>query len=194
LQVTEIYLLVILAVISVYWSPSPRYLVCLMPIYVVYLFEGFRALVARLPRGFARPVQVAAAALVLLAPAVNAVTLHFDPNDTLVTAASYEELCGAVRHQTASDALVIFWNPRVLALSTGRHASGWPAAGPPERMADYLRRVEPDYIVADKSRLEDRQYLVPVFAAAPLRMATVYENGQFILVRVLEDRDGSRSK
>ena len=193
-RVTEIYLLVILAVISVYWAPSPRYLVCVMPIYVVYLFEGFRALVARVPRGFARPLRVAAAALVLLAPAVNAVSLHFDPNDTLVTAANYERLCGAVLDQTASDSLVIFWNPRVLALSTGRHASGWPAAGPPQRMADYLRRVVPDYIVADKSRLEDRQYLIPVLAAAPLRMTTVYENGQFILVRVLEGRDGIRSR
>ena len=61
-------------------------------------------------------------------------------------------------------------------------------------MADYLRRVVPDYIVADKSRLEDRQYLIPVLAAAPLRMTTVYENGQFILVRVLEGRDGIRSR
>jgi hypothetical protein len=185
---------VILVVISVYWSPNAKYLVCLMPIYMVYLFEGFRTLVARVPHRFARMVEVAAAALLLLAPAANAVSLHFDANDTLVTAASYEELCGVVRHQTASDALVIFWNPRVFALSTGRHSSGWPDSGPPQRMADYLRRVLPDYIVADKSRPEDRQYLIPALAAAPLRLATVYENGQFILLRVPGGRDGSRSK
>src|ERR1035438_5594443 len=49
LGVTELYLLAILAVISVYWAPSPRYLLCVIPIYMVYMFEGFRALVARLP-------------------------------------------------------------------------------------------------------------------------------------------------
>jgi hypothetical protein len=194
LGVTELYLLAILAVISVYWAPSPRYLLCVIPIYMVYMFEGFRALVARLPQRFARPLQVAAAALLLFAPAANAVLVRPDPNDTLVTAPRYEELCAAVRRQTGPDALVIFWNPRVFALSTGRHSSGWPAEGPPDRMTDYLRRVHADYIVADKGRPDDRRFLIPVLAAAPLRFATVYENGQFILMRVLEGRDGNEGR
>jgi hypothetical protein len=188
--IIELYLLAILAAISVYWSPSPRYLMCVMPIYMVYIFEGFRTLVARVPQRFARPLQVTAVALLLFAPAANAVLMRPDPNDTLVTAPTYEELCAVVRRQTAPDALVIFWNPRVFALSTGRHSSGWPADGPPERMTNYLRRVLPGYIVADKSRPDDRRFLIPVLAAAPLRFATVYENGQFSLMRVLEDRNG----
>jgi len=175
--VTELYLLAILAIVCVYWSPSPRYLLCVMPIHMVYMFEGFRMLVA-------------AAALLLFAPAANAVLLRPDPNDTLVTAPNYEELCAVVRRQTARDALVIFWNPRVFALSTGRHSSGWPAEGPPERMIHYLRRVLPDYIVADKSRPDDCRFLIPVLAAEPLRLAAVYENSQFSLMKVLEDRSG----
>jgi len=191
LGVTELYLLAILAVDSVYWAPSPRYLLCLMPIYMVYIFEGFRTLIDRVPRRFERPLQVMAAALLLFAPAANAVLLRPDPNDTLVTAPQYEELCSAVRRQTAPDALVVFWNPRVFALSTGRNASGWPAEGPPDRVIRYLHRVLPDYIVADKSRPDDRRFLIPVLAAEPLRLATVYENRQFSLVKVL-DRQGSR--
>jgi len=174
----------------VYWSPSPRYLLCVMPIYMVYMFEGFRMLVAAVPQRFVGPLQVAAAALLLFAPAANAVLLRPDPNDTLVTAPNYEELCALVRRQTAPDALVLFWNPRVFALSTGRHSSGWPAKGPPERMIHYLRRVLPDYIVADKSRPDDCRFLIPVLAAEPLRLATVYENSQFSLMKVLEDRSG----
>ncbi|MGO9228509.1 MAG: glycosyltransferase family 39 protein [Bryobacteraceae bacterium] len=189
-RVPELYLLVVLAVISVYWSPSAKYLVCIMPIYVVYVFEGFRSLVARVPHRFTLPLQVAAVALVLFAPAANAVLMRMDPNDTLVTAVKYEELCASIHRQSAPDGLVIFWNPRVLALSTGRRASGWPAEGPPERMAIYLRRVLPGYIVADKSRPEDRHFLMPMIAGAPLRLPTVYENDQFILVRVLDDRKG----
>jgi hypothetical protein len=156
---------------------------------MVYIFEGFRAIAARVPRRFVRPLEVAAAALLLFAPAANAVLVRPDPNDTLVTAPNYEELCAVVRRQTAPDALVIFWNPRVFALSTERHSSGWPAEGPPERMIQYLRRALPDYMVADRSRPDDRRFLIPLLAAPQLRLATVYENGQFILVRLLDDRN-----
>ncbi|HEY1182613.1 MAG TPA: hypothetical protein VGE89_00415, partial [Bryobacteraceae bacterium] len=93
------------------------------------------------------------------------------------------------RRQTAPDALVLFWNPRVFALSTERHSSGWPAQGPPERMIQYLRRVLPDYIVADKGRPDDRRFLIPLLAAPQLPLATVYQNGRFILVRLLDDRN-----
>ena len=189
LGIAELYLLAILAAIGVYWSPSPRYLLCVIPLYMVYIFEGFRAIAARVPRRFVRPLEVAAAALLLFAPAANAVLVRPDPNDTLVTAPNYEELCAVVRRQTAPDALVIFWNPRVFALSTERHSSGWPAEGPPERMIQYLRRALPDYMVADRSRPDDRRFLIPLLAAPQLRLATVYENGQFILVRLLDDRN-----
>ena len=189
LGIAELYLLAMLVAISVYWAPSPRYLLCVMPLYMVYILEGFRTIVARIPQRFVRPLQVAAAALLLFAPVANAVLFRPDANDTLVTAPNYEELCAVVRRQTAPDALVIFWNPRVFALSTGRHSSGWPAEGPPERMIQYLRRVLPDYIVADKSRQDDRRFLIPILAAAPLPLATVHENGQFVLVRVLGDRN-----
>ena len=189
LGIAELYLLAILAAIGVYWSPSPRYLLCVMPIYMVYIFEGFRILADRVPGRFVRPLEVGAAALLLFAPAANAVLLRPDPNDTLVTAPNYEELCAVARRQTAPDALVLFWNPRVFALSTERHSSGWPAQGPPERMIQYLRRVLPDYIVADKGRPDDRRFLIPLLAAPQLPLATVYQNGRFILVRLLDDRN-----
>jgi hypothetical protein len=189
--VTELYLLAILAVDSVYWAPSPRYLLCVMPVYMVYMFEGFRMATVRVPQRLVRPLQVAAAALLLFAPAANAILIRPDPHDTLVTAPTYEELCAVVRRQAAPDALVIFWNPRVFALSTGRRSSGWPAEGTPERMIQYLRRVLPDYIVADKSRADDRRYLIPALETAPLQLVTVYENDQLMLMRVVEERRGN---
>jgi 4-amino-4-deoxy-L-arabinose transferase-like glycosyltransferase len=185
--VTELYFLTILAVVSVYWVPNPRYLLCVMPIYMVYMFEGFRELSGHLPQRFARELRVAAAALLLLAPAANAVLVRPDPHDTLVTAPDYEALCAWVRRTTGPNAFVIFWNPRVFALSTGRTASGYPAEGPPDRMIRYLRRVHPDYIVTDRSRPDDRRFLIPVLQAGPLPLATVYENGRFSLMRVPED-------
>jgi len=52
-------------------------------------------------------------------------------------------------------------------------------------MIQYLRRVHPDYVVADNSRLDDRRLLIPLLAATPVRLATVYQNDQFILMQVL---------
>jgi hypothetical protein len=123
--------------------------------------------------------------MLLFAPAANAVLLRPDPQDTLVTTPQYEQLCAAVRRQTNPNALVIFWNPRVFALSTSRFASGWPAEGKPPEIVHYLQRVHPSYIVADKSRPDDRQFLLPVLAGSTLPLATVYENNRFRLLRVL---------
>lgn len=191
--IAELYVVVMLAVDCVYWSPNPRYLFPLMPIFLVYIFEGFQALLERLPARFVLPLKAAAAVLLLVVPTANAFLVRPDPSDTLVTAPRYEALCAAVRGQIAPDALALFWNPRVFALSTGRLASGWPAEGPPQKMIDYLKRVRPNYIVVDKNRPEDREFLLPAIAAAPARMVTIYQNDQFSLVRV-EDAGGTSAK
>jgi len=184
LSVTELYVLILLGVESVYWTANARYLLPLMPIYLVYMFEGFQVMEERFPQRWRLPLKALAAALLLLAPAANAFRVRPDSKDTLVTAPRYEELCAAVRRQTTPNALVIFWNPRVFAFSTGRFSSGWPAVGMAEEI-QYLRRVHPNYIVADKSRPDDRRFLLPVLDGS-LKGATIYENDEFRLVQVLE--------
>jgi len=183
-QITELYLLVILAVDSVYWEADARYVICVMPIYLVYVFEGFRVLLARIPVAFSRPVQAGAAVLLLVAPAANAALLRPDPHDTLVTAPRYEQLCDAVRRLTAPAALVLFWNPRVLAFSTGRSASGWPAIGPPERLTRYVSQVHAGYVVADKSRADDRRLLLPLMTNADSHVTRLFENDGFVLMQI----------
>jgi hypothetical protein len=191
ISVTELYVLTLLAVDSVYWATNPRYLLPIMPIYLVYMFEGFLAIAEHFPRVFAMPLKAAAAALLLFAPAANAFLIRPNPSDTLVTAPRYEELCAAVRQKTGPTSLMIFWNPRVLALSTLRSASGWPAEGPPEEMIRYLSRVRPNYVVIDKSRPDDQKFLLAVLSdTAPLHGTTIFENDRFRLVRMPENGDG----
>ena len=184
LGLTELYVFTLLAVDSVYWVSNPRYLMPIMPIYLVYMFEGFQAIVERFPQRLALPLKAAAAALLLFAPGANAFLDRPDPKDTLVTAPMYEGLCAAVRQQTERNALLIFWNPRVLAFSTARHASGWPAEGKPEDMMRYLARVHPSYIVVDKNHPDDQQFLIPDLAASPLSATILYENSEFRLLRL----------
>ena len=126
LGVTELYILVLLAVDSVYWATTARYLLPIMPIYMVYMFEGFQAIAEKCPQRVVLPLEAAACQLLLLfAPCANAFLMRAEPADTLIASASYESLCDAVRNQTPAKALFLFWNPRVFALSTSR----LPAAG-----------------------------------------------------------------
>ncbi len=120
LGLTELYVFTLLCVEFVYWATNPRYLLPIMPIYLVYLFEGFQMIAGRFPQRFTFPLKAAAAAALLFAPAANAVLVRPDPNDTLMTAPAFDQLCSVIRSQSDKKALVIFWNPRVLALSTAR--------------------------------------------------------------------------
>jgi hypothetical protein len=61
-------------------------------------------------------------------------------------------------------------------------------------MSNYLRRVHADYIVADKSRPDDRRFLIPLLTNGPLRLAAVYANDQFSLMRVLDSAEGKRTE
>jgi hypothetical protein len=185
--VTELYLLTLLAVLAVYWATNARYLLPIMPFYLVYMFEGFQSMASRVSQRFTLPLKAAAAALLLFAPAANAVLVRPNPEDTLVTSPRYEALCTAIRNQTPKNSLLIFWNPRVLAFSTARFASGWPAEGKPGELTQYLSRVHPGYIVVDKNHQDDRQFLIPFIAASPAPPTAIFENEQFRLIRLLPD-------
>ena len=185
LQLTELYVLILLGVDCLYWATTARYLLPIMPIYMVYMFEGFQAIAERFPRRLALPLKVVAAALVLFAPAANAFLMRSDRADTLVTAPAYESLCAAVRRQTPPQALFLFWNPRVFALSTSRLASGWPE-GKPEDMIHYVQRVHPAYVVEDKTHSDDQKFLIPVLTAPTIHSTTIYENDRFRLLQLSE--------
>ena len=69
-------------------------------------------------------------------------------------------------------------------------ASGWPAEGQPSGWSDICAGSDRTTLWADKSRPDDRRFLIPVLTAGPLRLATVYENDQFTLMRLLEAPNG----
>lgn len=185
--VTELYLLILLMVICVYWSTTVRYLLPIFPIYLVYAFEGFQALVKRFPRSFATALTSAGAACILLAPAINTVHLRPSTAEILVGSPTFQQMCSVVRSQTDKNAFFLFWNPRVLVFSTDRKASGWPAVPEQAEITRYFDHLHPDYIIVDKTHAEDRQFLIPVLDASGARLTTIYQNDRFRLLRLLPD-------
>ena len=188
LGLTELYVFTLLGVEFVYWATNARYLLPIMPIYLVYLFEGVQIIAQRFPQRFASPFKAVAAAALLFAPAANALLVRPDPNDTLVAAPAFDQLCSVIRSQTDKKALVIFWNPRVLALSTGHPASGFPALGRPDDLTPYLVRVHPQYVVWDKNDPDDRKVLIPYLSHPAVSVETVYENPRFRMVRLVDNK------
>jgi hypothetical protein len=180
--ITELYVLVMMTVNCVYWSTTARYLLPVLAIYLIYVFEGFEFAAERIPARLVKPLSVLAAVLILFVPAANAVHFRSDPTDTLVTSPPFDQLCAAVRSQTDSNALIVFWTPRVLVLSTDRFSSGWPV-GPPDEIYRYLNRVRPGYIITDNQRPDDRQFLIPALAGSPSLVSPIFENGRFRLLR-----------
>lgn len=183
LTFVEFYWPILLGVLSVYWVPNARYLLPLMPIFLVYVFIGEKIAVERVPQKYRLALHWVAAALLLVAPACNLLRIRTFNRDTLIATPAFNRLCQQIGARTGADDYVMFWNPRVLALYTGRSSSPYPLSGPPE-VQKFVDRVQPKYVVLDKNWEGDRQYLAPLIDSQPQRYVTIYENEQFKLTRV----------
>src|SRR5205823_3219378 len=140
ITIAEFYFLVVLGLVSVHRLRNGRYLLPLLPIYLVYILEDFRALLVYVPPGIA-PALNAIATLLWVSPAAANITTLYSPDvDTLVTTPLYEQMRQVLRDKTAPKQLVVSWNTRVMALSIGRQISGYPHVAVDPLLA-FLQRI-----------------------------------------------------
>jgi hypothetical protein len=184
LTLVEIYCAIVMGVLCVYWLPNTRYLLPLLPIYLVYVLIGAEVVLERIPQRYRLGLRWAGAAALLVAPAINLARIGSINQDSLIATPAFDQLCQQIGARTGAHDYVLFWNPRVLALYTGRPSSPYPPAGPP-RVQRFMDRVQPNYIVLDKDWEEDRKYLAPVIDSQPERYRTIFENAQFKLSEVM---------
>ncbi len=180
----EAYLATLMGVLCVYWVPNARYLLPVMPFFIIYILEGLSALGTRLSGGQLRIMTAAAVVALLAAPASNALMVRPNARDTLVTSQAFEALADRIRQETPTDAYLVFWNPRVLSLSTGRSASGWPSEADPARVREWLLKIGSGYVVADKERADDARALLPLATLSPGDFSVTFENDRFQLIRL----------
>jgi len=184
LTLVEFYGTILLGVLCVYWVPNARYLLPLMPIFLVYILMGAVTALARVPQNYRAVLQAAGVVLLLAAPAANLAHIRDGNRDTLIATPAFNQLVQQIEAVTGAHDYVIFWNPRVLALYTGRSSSPYPLAGP-AGVQRFVDRVQPQYVVLDKDWEGDRQYLAPAIDSQAQRYVTVFENSQFRLDRVV---------
>ena len=183
LTLVEIYCGILMGVLCVYWIPNTRYLLPLLPIYLVYTVVGADAALERVPGRYQRGLRIAGVAALLIAPAVNLARIRTLNQDTLIATPAFDQLCQQIRTLTGVHDYVLFWSPRVLALYTGRPSSPYPLSDAPQVQL-FVNRVQPNYVVFDKNWTDDQKYLAPVIDSQPQRYRTIYENQQFKITQV----------
>lgn len=119
LTLVELYAAILLGVLSVYWSPNTRYLLPLLPIYLVYVVVGFDAVLERVPKEYRLGLQVAGAAALLVAPAANLVRIRSFDEGSLIATPAFDQLCQQIGSRTSVHDYVLFWNPRVWPCTQG---------------------------------------------------------------------------
>ena len=125
-----------------------RYLLPILPFYVMYLFKGFLKLTS-----FCRhPIKASLTGLLLI---IFINSAGFSEKESSFTGPStlsnkLEQLFSFVSNHTQSTDIIVAMQPRVLSFFTQRPASTYPGHRP-EKFMSYLRAIQAKYLIASPS-------------------------------------------
>jgi hypothetical protein len=177
------------AAIVLLWpfSPGIRLVFPIIPWMVFLALSGLRTLTAQIaPRHLA---TAASAFLLLIAvPYTNAYRhTDFGPIRQSAGLPEFNELCRAVREQTTSQDVLIYFRARALSLYTDRTASAYNFQGTDEDFWDYARNIHTTYLITTNAFDEDHGFLARSVARHSSSLELRYENANFKLYRILPD-------
>jgi hypothetical protein len=148
-------------------------------LYLVYVFEGATWLDSRLKTG---GWILGAACLMLAAGATGNVRgMEKGPYARGVAQSTFTSACSFIRANSDRDALIVSWNPRVLALYTDRRSAWYPEAADDAEFDRYLEQIAADYVLVYLAGEEDMQWLAPHIAHEPERFVPIFSNADFVL-------------
>ncbi|MGD0500016.1 MAG: hypothetical protein ABSC23_16445 [Bryobacteraceae bacterium] len=175
----EWYLLFYAGVLMVYHTSTQRYLLPVMPIYLVYAVEGLRIVAGFASARMMRRLRyLAAAAMLLTMAGESTAAVRAVPWDNGATMPTFVDACRYARTKTAPNSVFIFWHPRLFALLAERKCARYVDGTPAEAVA-FLDSVSPDYVVFQKENELDLVWLRPVMERYPDRFQAVYANADF---------------
>jgi len=187
-SVVEFYVIAtILPVILHSTGFADRYLIPLYALYFIYFMQG----VAWLHNRYAPArswVPVIAGILLVLGASVNLQAMDKGPYRQGVEQATFLETCRYIRAKVDASALVISWNPRVLALYTDRNSAWYPHTESDAEFANYLARVHATYVLLYAQGEKDKQWLAPHVKRQPQQFELIFENADFQFYRVRNSR------
>lgn len=183
-SVVEFYLIAAIVPVILHSTGfSDRYLIPVYVLYLIYFMEG----VAWLHDRYAPALSWAPACagiLLALGAAVNLHTMEKGPYRQGVEQATFLEACQHIRDSVDTNALIVSWNPRVLALYADRRSAWYPHTDKDEEFNGYLDRVHAKYLLLYMQGEKDNLWLAPHLRRQPERFELVFSNADFQLYRI----------
>lgn len=181
-SILEFYMMAAAGPVLMYSSGgSIRYMLPVLAFYFVYFLEGVEWLSGRWRTG--RWMPAAAGMLLALGAAFNLRGMEKGPYAQGVEQPTFTELCAFLRREVDAQALVVSWNPRVVALYTGLPSAWYPETDDQRAFDLYLDRTRADFVLVYSSGSADQHWLAPHIAREPARFALVFRNADFALYR-----------
>jgi hypothetical protein len=186
---TTCEVLVVLYGLAVVAWPSahadPRFLLPVLPLWLMYAWHGVTAAAVWLRRPeLASKVAVVLTAVVLTCYGGRYTQMEWGPRREGIGKAETTALFDFVRTRTEPDAVLLFQKPRALALFTGRRASAHHTPPSDRDLWQYLDAIGATHVVVGRVFPESHAFLAPFVARHPDRLQAVYANPDFTVYRV----------
>lgn len=170
-----------------------RYILPLVPLYFVYILRGVEQINSRLNlsgRALAAPGRILHACV--LSVVIFTYAAQYNAQDFGVMKKGVEkkesiEMFEFVRRHTPADSLIVFREPRILTLVTGRRSLTYHWPENPDELWDYIVGAGATYIVSQKPSaglVPGEGYLAEWTAHYTDRLLTVFENNDFYVYQI----------
>jgi hypothetical protein len=184
--VTELYFLVSIDVVLLFSSGrTPRYLLPVMPILLIYTVKTVWWAAKRYFPSYQRWAVGSLFAVLSLGIVLNVLAVETGPIRNGPETPAFHQICAFIRNNTAPDNVFVFWNPRVLVLYTDRKAAWYVHTTDDARFDKYLSRIHASYVVSHRDSEDNEKWLRPHIERMPARFQPVYENTRFQVYKVL---------
>jgi len=186
-SIAEFFLVLYVSVLLVVPFLQDRYMLPLIPIYLVYIFQGVEVVATRIGRMAGKfgewrlfmPLGASFAVTLVYAGAYAA--SDFGDFQVGVEKDESVEMFDFIRQHTTEESIVVFRAPRVMALYTGRKSTMYYWTDNADELWDYLSGIGATHVVEHKenARLQGSAYLHNWVVHYADRLKLLFENNDF---------------
>jgi len=173
--------LVLYTIITLMWPEvwsGLRFLVPVLPLFLLLLFRGLLWLAERLRRRVRRAQTAAAVLLVLwiLLGIRNQAILSQKVQSYPPDWNAYFKIAEWIKTRTKPDDLIVDRKPAILRYVTGRRVVTFPREADPKKMLEWMDREGADYVVLAPIPYDDvKRFLIPAVVAEQTRFEPAFE-------------------
>ena len=163
---------------------TARYSLPVFPFLLLYAAEFISLIVDNFPRRGRMAAWSTVSVVLVLAAVWNVQSRKHDPDPDGPEAQDFQATVQWLRQNTRRGELLVFDNPRVLALYTDRPSAACVYSHDFERVRGFLGRVHAHYFVTFQDDEDDQKWSIPVIREHSDAFPVVYRSGRFTVYRV----------